>query len=300
MLWLGSGLIVALGAWSVFRFSQTTPPPPPAKVVTPVASETRSWVVNARTVARRFPVSPELWREAGFALRGIDEKTAQTFSEAALFGLGPSALSADESGLITDLVASAADYPRQAALAKDCTASASRARLYAGWLALQNRTVEALAWIDQLPAATARDPGVHAFRAALLCQGNDSDLLRDELARGSWGNASSAAVELAVSARLAAQRGRENLRSELWGAAIAACSTHREALTVVLQLAQSWNFRAEAERTWQALAALPPVDPVEAKRFTVWQTLTEIPAPPRPVAPPRPPAPRPAPKDKKR
>jgi len=157
-----------------------------------------------------------------------------------------------------------------AGLARSCAATPADALLYLGNLMLQDRVKDALDWLDGLPAPIKGEARLRARRASLLGALHRFDELKSDLLAGAWGPAEPDAIEFAFGSRLAAQRDQQVLHRDLWRLALNACNSRREAMTVVLRLAQAFGFHQETAESFEALLLLPPGDSNLARQYAGW------------------------------
>lgn len=126
------------------------------------------------------------------------------------------------------------------------------------WLMAVNQPEEARRWLDGLPAAVQADPVMTGLRADLAVARRDWDGLAALLEAGAWGGMHKDALRLAFAARVAAERGNENLQRQLWDEAIAVTSNSLNSLRLLHQLAGAWGWKEPAERCLWAVTRVYP------------------------------------------
>ena len=158
----------------------------------------------------------------------------------------------------------------EAKLAQLGTASPAAALDYAGWLMVQHRAPAAIDWFARLPAALTGDPRLQDRRAVLLLAVGNEDGFKTAVLAGSWGRIDADAVELALSAHLAAGHEEHNLRRSLWQQALAAAGADPNAVRLLVRMAMDWRWREETAQAFDALLQQAPHNAGAARQYVAW------------------------------
>lgn len=126
------------------------------------------------------------------------------------------------------------------------------------WLASQKRVDAALAWLATLPAEVTVKPEVADVGAELALGQQNWRLLGSLLEQGAWGKVPPETVQLAMSARVMADRERTDLRKRVWEEAIASAAGNPLSLRLLARLSGAWKWEAEMELTLWAVARAYP------------------------------------------
>lgn len=126
------------------------------------------------------------------------------------------------------------------------------------WLINQNRIQPALDWLAKLPTEMALKPEVADVGAELALYQLNWRLLGSLLEQGAWGKVAPETVQLAMSARVMADRQRTDLRKRIWEEAITSAGTNTLALRMLARLSGAWKWDAEMELTLWAVARAYP------------------------------------------
>lgn len=129
---------------------------------------------------------------------------------------------------------------------------------FARWMLITGHPREAAAWLAALPDDLRTVPGVRAIAAEGVAAQGDWLQLETLLAEGAWGGSSRAVVQLAFTARTAAERGRAGLQRELWQEALAAAGRSLVELRQLHRLASLWTWYEAAEDTLWAIVRSDP------------------------------------------
>jgi hypothetical protein len=140
-----------------------------------------------------------------------------------------------------------------------CRASTQAARYFAGWLAIEGRQEEALAWIKGLPLSTRSDTAINDLEATLDCRLGKADALRAALAAGAWGRLKPEAAEYAFATLLMAHRNDGSLDTQMWGKALDVTRDDLDSMVPLLRLAETSGMRAATLSTFAAILAAPRI-----------------------------------------
>jgi hypothetical protein len=124
------------------------------------------------------------------------------------------------------------------------------------WLLIVGQARAAADWLAERPTAVREHPAVRALGAEGVAAERDWVRLEALLAEGVWGGRSREVVQLAFTARTAAERGRPGLQRELWQEALTAAGRSLDELRQLHRLAVLWNWEEATEDTlWAILRA---------------------------------------------
>ena len=315
-LWLGSAALVGYLGWGFIRdLNQPEKKSPSALTVVnrlegkqprPGGQE------KARGVVAAFPADPELWQQAAWLLMGADPSAArELLAMAASVPRDSPSIAQDQPRAIRFDQPTAAWAARAFALEDDlearpllqsvlggdegksreaeiklraiCSGRPDRAAGFAGWLMLGNRWPEALSWMNGLAPAVADGDRIRALRTEILCHLGNIDSVRDALRQDAGGWTNPDAIDLALCACLAGQRGRSDLRAKLWSAALALSGADSAANKVLLHLSLGFGLDQESAQSFEAVLAQGPDDRETAAQYVLWKRLHRA----SPTAPPK-------------
>ncbi|MBI3886135.1 MAG: hypothetical protein HY302_10445 [Opitutae bacterium] len=126
------------------------------------------------------------------------------------------------------------------------------------WLINQKRVEPALVWLAKLPTEMTLKPEVADVGAELALYQQNWRLLGSLLEQGAWGKVAPETVQLAMSARVMADRQRTDLRKRVWEEAITSAGTNSLALRMLARLSGAWKWETEMEQTLWAVARAYP------------------------------------------
>jgi len=126
------------------------------------------------------------------------------------------------------------------------------------WILLTGHPAAAATWLDTLPAELAATPAIRALGAEVVAAQSDWPQLERLLGEGAWGGRSREVVQLAFTARTAAERGRVGLQRDLWREAINAAGRSVVELRQLHRLASLWTWSEAAEDTLWAIVRSDP------------------------------------------
>lgn len=126
------------------------------------------------------------------------------------------------------------------------------------WLMGQKRVDLAMAWLAMLPVETTVKPEVADVGAELALDQQNWRLLGSLLEQGAWGKVPPETVQLAMSARVMADRQRTDLRKRVWEEAITSAGANSTSLRMLARLSGAWKWEAEMELTLWAVARTYP------------------------------------------
>lgn len=141
------------------------------------------------------------------------------------------------------------------------------------WLTLIGEADRAQSWLAQQPEAIKADPIVKEVRAELavaqLAWGRLADLLEDQ----AWGPVNHDTVQLAFSARLAAERENMPLLNQLWDEALVSAANSLPDLSALYRLASIWGWEDQAETPlWAIVRTFPAQSWAHQTLFNAYRT----------------------------
>ncbi len=128
-----------------------------------------------------------------------------------------------------------------------------------GWMQANNKTERNIQWLTNLPTPQQNQLPVRLALANGLCLIGDWQKLRDQTAKGNWGEGNY--LRLALASRAWAQLGVSPVAESNWGAAVNEAGKKLGPLTTLLGLTKDWKMGREEEHLLEIITSQYPQEP---------------------------------------